>query len=125
MNFDYQAEAELFPSGGRWSRQQGVGYRRFAQAAEAIRFAIEELPAELLAGAWLEVAEERFDATDMRRLYDDAEYPLARRGWQGKRGLPVANREQRGSREQRKPNAEKPKPAGSGLVKSSAGRKER
>jgi Arc/MetJ-type ribon-helix-helix transcriptional regulator len=78
-NFDYKAEAELFPSRARSSRGQGVGYRRFEHASEAIRFAIEELPAEFLAGAWLEVAEERFDATDMRRLYNSANYPLARR----------------------------------------------
>jgi hypothetical protein len=77
--FDYKAEAEFFPIRGRSSRRLGIGYRRFAHAADAIRFAIEELPAQFLAGAWLEVGEERFDATDIRRLYDSAEYPLARR----------------------------------------------
>jgi hypothetical protein len=58
--FDYNAEAELFPSLG-W-RGRPVGYRRFARAADAIRFAIEELSAQRLVGAWLEVSEERFDA---------------------------------------------------------------
>ena len=37
-----------------------MGYRRFAKAAEAIRFAIEELPPDLLIGAHLEVEEQRF-----------------------------------------------------------------
>jgi hypothetical protein len=45
----------------------------------AIRFAIEELPPELLLAAQLKVAEERFDGDGIRRLYDSVEYPLARR----------------------------------------------
>jgi hypothetical protein len=44
-----------------------------------IRFAIEELPPELLLAAQLKVAEERFNGDGIRRLYESAEYPLARR----------------------------------------------
>jgi hypothetical protein len=77
-DFDYNAEAELFPSRARASRRQPVGYRRFAHAADAIRFAIEDLPPDALIGAWLEVDEERFDGSEIRRLYDSADYPLNR-----------------------------------------------
>jgi hypothetical protein len=77
-NFRYHGEAELFSVGSWKSRGQHVRYRRFALAAEAIRFAIEELGRGRLAGVFLEVDEERFDSAGIRRLYDSADYPLAR-----------------------------------------------
>jgi len=69
----------LFPTRNRKFNRQFTRYRRFDSAAEALRFAIEELPQQLLLGACLEVEEERFDRNEMRRLYDSAEFPLARR----------------------------------------------
>ena len=77
--FDYNAAAELYSTRRRMPRRQPLGYRLFAQAADAIRFAIEDLEPELLLGAYLEVGEERFDSGGIRQLYDSAEYPLARR----------------------------------------------
>ena len=86
--FDYNIVAELVPikndsellSGkSRRHRRYPVGYGRFARAAEAIRFAIEELPPELLPDACLEVGEKIFDRDGIRRLYDSEEYPLVRR----------------------------------------------
>ena len=85
--FDYGSEAALLrsgsaaepqPSPGRRGRKP-IGYGRFARAADAIRFAIEELPPGLLPETCLEVDEKKFDGEGIRRLYESAEYPLARR----------------------------------------------
>lgn len=76
--FDFNAAAELFPTRRRMPRRQPLGYRRFAQAAQAIRFAMEDLAPELLVGAFLEVDEERYNGEGIRRLYESAEYPLPR-----------------------------------------------
>jgi hypothetical protein len=78
IEFDYDAAAELFPSRRQKSRRQPIGYRRFGHAADAIRFAIEELSPESLLGACLEVDEERYNNQGIRRLYDSTNYPLIR-----------------------------------------------
>jgi hypothetical protein len=76
VTFDYNAAAELFPPRLRKSPHSRFGYRRFTRAAEAVRFAIEELPPELLLGAVLEVEGERYVGEDIRRVYDSADFSL-------------------------------------------------
>jgi hypothetical protein len=77
--FDYAAPAEMFMTQGKVMRRLPTTYRRFATAAEAIQFAVEQIPPPLLLGAVMEVAEDRFDHQAIRQLYDKSSYPLARR----------------------------------------------
>jgi hypothetical protein len=77
-NFDYSAPAELFGSGGTGRRKHPIRYRRFSSGADAVRFAIEGVPAALLAGIVLESDEDRFDHAGIRALYDSPNYPLAK-----------------------------------------------
>jgi len=76
VSFDYDAPAEFFHASSRKGR--AVRYRRFDTAAEAIRFAIEELPPLMLVGACLQIEDERFDSDQIRELYQSAAYPLER-----------------------------------------------
>lgn len=76
--FDYSADAELFPGRSGYKSRGKLSYRRFSRAADAIAFAIEKLPPGLLQGTFLEVNEERFDASQIRSLYNDAGFPLQR-----------------------------------------------
>ena len=79
MTFDYCSPAELFTAKRRGGQRQRLGYRRFATAAEAIRFAVEDFPAIRTLGAWLQVGDERFDSNEIHRLYDSDDFPLQRR----------------------------------------------
>jgi hypothetical protein len=79
LTFDYGAPAELFMAKRKGGSRQPLGYRRFATAAEAIRFAIEDFPAVRTLGAWMQVDDERFDCDDIQRLYESGDYPLQRR----------------------------------------------
>ncbi len=77
--FSYNTAAELFPAAIRKKKRAGFAYRRFGTAAEAVRFAIEELPADSLNGAYLQVDEARFDQSGIRTLYESQDFPLERR----------------------------------------------
>jgi len=77
--FSYDTAAELFPAAIRKKKRAGFAYRRFGTAAEAVRFAIEELPADSLNGAYLQVEEARFDQSGIRTLYESEAFPLERR----------------------------------------------
>jgi len=78
VRFDYNAEAELFCGRNRKSARQLIRYRRFAHAADAIRFAIEKLQPEVFFRTYLEIDEERYDGQGIRRLYESMDYPLIR-----------------------------------------------
>jgi hypothetical protein len=78
MNFNYRAPAELFMSTRKGGPRTRIKYRRFATAAEAIRFAVEDLPAGRTLGAWMQIGDDRFDSEEIRRLYDGTGYPLRR-----------------------------------------------
>lgn len=78
-NFNYETSAELFPAAVRKKKRAGFGYRRFNTAADAIRFAMEELPADSLNGAYLQVDEARFDQRGIRSLYESESFPLERK----------------------------------------------
>lgn len=75
---DYTAAAELYPS-KRFHRVSQVRYRRFDSVAEAVRYAVEDMPAEWLRGSLLEVDEQRFEGAQIKTLYLADGYPLTRR----------------------------------------------
>ena len=96
--FDYSESAELFTrrSGAsniaagtspadadrarsRSTYRNALAYRRFASSAEAIRFAIEELPPPALEKTVLVVNGDRHDTAAIQTLYANADYPLSRR----------------------------------------------
>jgi hypothetical protein len=65
--FDYSSSAELFLSKrGRRHTQ----YTRFATAAEAIGYAVEELRTLRSLTAWMQVGEDRFNMDEICRLYE-------------------------------------------------------
>lgn len=55
-------------------RRQSFDDRGFACATEAIRFAVEDLPPQLLASTYLEGDASRYRSVEIRRLYDGADY---------------------------------------------------
>ena len=72
---DFTASAELFPPRSWKAKSHGIRYKRFDDAAEAVRYAIEDLPPECLLGTYLEVEEARFDCRGIRRLYESEDFP--------------------------------------------------
>jgi hypothetical protein len=63
----YNAPPELFLA--KRPKNGGKNYQRFTTAAEAIRYAVEDLRTPKAFGAWLEVGDERFNSTEIERLY--------------------------------------------------------
>ena len=75
--FDYKSPADLFPARSKTGRRPVV-YRRFPTAAEAIRFAVEQMPGEFLDGTILEIENARVTGAGIRVLYESVDYPLAK-----------------------------------------------
>ncbi len=75
---DYFMEAALY-YGKSANRGRTLTFRRFAQAAEAIRFAVEELSPSILNGCKLEIGETEYFGRAICPLYDDRAFPLYRR----------------------------------------------
>lgn len=75
-SFDYSTSAELFPS-RRYAKAQ-ARYRRFATAAEAVRYAVEDMPKGWLIGTMLVVDDGRFEGAAIKALYDAEDFPLER-----------------------------------------------
>ena len=71
--FAYSSPAELY-----LSRRRGrhTDYRRFATAAEAIRYAVEDLCAQRSISAWMQVGDERFNNDKIHRLHEGDDTPV-------------------------------------------------
>jgi hypothetical protein len=78
MKFDYDAAAELFTAKRVGGAKRPLDYRRFPTAAEAIRFAMEQLADMRKLAAYIQVGDRRFDSDEIRRLYESDDYPLRR-----------------------------------------------
>jgi hypothetical protein len=74
--FDYSTSAELFPS-RRYAKSLSR-YRRFDTAAEAVRYAVEDMPNGWLVGTMLVVDGGRFEGAAIKALYDAEAFPLER-----------------------------------------------
>jgi len=78
-HFNFKEPAEISVGGARLSNRFPMFCRRFATGAGAIRYAIELQSAEKLVATVVEVDDARFDAAEIRSLYDCDAYPLPRR----------------------------------------------
>ena len=76
--FNYNTEAELFPAAIRKKKRAGFAYRRFPTAAEAVQFAIEQLPPSAQPSAIMEMGDERIAFAQIRAHYDSERYPMIR-----------------------------------------------
>ncbi len=76
--FKFSRPAELYEGRAWKGRPTAITYRRFDTAAEAVRYAVEELPGACRRACVMEVDEKRFNSMDIRKLYESIEYPFQR-----------------------------------------------
>ncbi|WP_165225865.1 hypothetical protein [Affinirhizobium pseudoryzae] len=79
IQIDYSSPAGFFAGRRVGGSISGPRYKRFDNTAEALRFAIEELPCSQLRGAVLEIGDTRFESNEIRSLYDAVDYPFPRK----------------------------------------------
>jgi hypothetical protein len=76
--FGSPADVYFSRSRGRtWNRQR-LSFRRFDTLAEAVRYAVEDLP-NGLEEFFINVEDQRLDRDGARRLYESDAYPMVRR----------------------------------------------
>lgn len=78
QDFSFNEPADVYSTDGKGTRKRPVSYRRFATSAEAIRFAVEQLPQIMQRGTVMEIGEDRYEFADIRALYESTGYPLPR-----------------------------------------------
>ncbi len=76
--FDFAAPCELFCARSVSLRSR-VTYKRFGALSEAVRFAVEDLPADIRRSTTIEVSEVRLRGDEILALYESAGYPLKRK----------------------------------------------
>ena len=76
--FDFAAPCELFCARSVSLRSR-VTYKRFDSLAQAVRFAVEDLPADIRRSTTIEVSEVRLRGDEILQLYENDAYPLARK----------------------------------------------
>jgi hypothetical protein len=79
---NYRSEAGLYHpvrKASKSGRPAPARYKRFKTVAAAVRYAVEQLSSDLLKGASLEVGDGRYNAQQIRQLYDADAYPLKRK----------------------------------------------
>ena len=76
---NYTMEASLCFAKNASAKLKALVRRRFARAAEAIGFVVEDLAPPLLQGCSLEINESYCFGQEIRPLYDDRAFPRRRR----------------------------------------------
>lgn len=74
---DWSQPAELYSSAATFGARKSR-YMRFPSAAEAIRFAVEDMSQAQMRGLALECGDTRIEGEAIRSLYYTADYPLQR-----------------------------------------------
>lgn len=76
---DYRMEASLYFAKSSNARQRSLIFRRFSIAAEAIRYAVEDLAPRTFDSCSLEVNGLHYFGREIRPLYESGDFPLRRK----------------------------------------------